>query len=71
MICIKFPDRQTQCRALGFLVGRFSGKVFRSGEIFVPVEALPVQAAADFRFTVLGRVTRDLERELSGRNRPR
>lgn len=29
MIAIVFPDRDTERRALGFLVGRYSGRVFK------------------------------------------
>ncbi len=32
MVTIRFPDRQTEKRALAFLLGRFSGQVLRSRE---------------------------------------
>jgi hypothetical protein len=52
MVTITFPDRGTEKRALAFLLGRFSGRVLRSGEHIVPEAAL--QALADQRipFTV-------------------
>lgn len=40
MITITFPDRETEKRALGFLLGRFSGRVLKSGEHLVPEAAL-------------------------------
>ena len=36
MVTIKFADRAAEKRALSFLLGRFSGKVLRSGEHLVP-----------------------------------
>jgi hypothetical protein len=36
MITITFPDRPTEKRALAFLLGRFSGRVLKSGEHLVP-----------------------------------
>ncbi len=36
MVTIIFPDRATEKRALAFLLGRFSGRVLRSGEHLVP-----------------------------------
>ena len=40
MITIAFPNRETEKRALAFLIGRFSGRVLRSGEHLVPEAAL-------------------------------
>ena len=57
MVTIKFADRQTQNRAIGFLAGRFSGRVLRSGEVFVPEDALVALAEANFTFTVIGKTT--------------
>ena len=59
MVTIKFLDPQTESEALGFLVSRFSGSAFRSGEVIVPPEALPSLAVENYRFTVLGRATHD------------
>ena len=39
MVTITFPDRKTEKRALAFLLGRFSGRVLRSGEHLVPEAA--------------------------------
>ena len=36
MITIVFPNRETEKQALAFLIGRFSGRVLRSGEHLVP-----------------------------------
>ncbi len=57
MITITFPDRDTEKRALGFLLGRFSGRVLKSGEHIVPEAALEALANANIPFTVLGRST--------------
>lgn len=52
MVTITFPDRDTEKRALAFLLGRFSGRVLRSGEHTVPEEALEALAAQEIPFTV-------------------
>jgi hypothetical protein len=57
MVRIKFLDKETQNEGLGFLVTRFSGSTFRSGETIVPPEAAAMLAAENFRFKVLGRAT--------------
>lgn len=57
MVVITFPDRETEKRALGFLFGRFSGKVLKTGEHLVPESALEALAAQDISFTVKGRAT--------------
>ena len=57
MIAITFPDRDTEKRALGFLLGRFSGRVLRSGEHLVPEAALEALADANIPFTVKGKAT--------------
>ena len=44
MVTIIFPDRDTEKRALAFLLGRFSGRVLRSGEHLVPEAALAALA---------------------------
>jgi hypothetical protein len=48
MVIITFPDRKTQEKALGFLLGRFSGKVQKSGEHIVPEAALEALAENNF-----------------------
>ena len=60
---ITFPDRMTQKRGLGFLLGRFSGRVLRSGEHLVPEAALEALADANIPFLVQGKST--YERQLT------
>ena len=57
MVVITFPDRATAKKAIGFLLGRFSGKLLKSGECLVPEAALEALAQRDFVFTVRGRAT--------------
>ena len=55
MVTITFPDRETEKRALAFLLGRFSNRVLRSGEHIVPEAALEALADQDIPFSVKGR----------------
>lgn len=57
MVTITFPDRETEKRALGFLLGRFSGRVLKSGEHLVPEAALEALADQNISFTVKGKST--------------
>ena len=57
MVTITFPDRETEKKALGFLLGRFSGRVLRTGEHIVPEPALEWLADQNISFTVLGKTT--------------
>ena len=57
MVTITFPDRETEKRAVGFLLGRFSGRVLRSGEHLVPEAALEALADSSIPFTVKGKAT--------------
>jgi hypothetical protein len=57
MIVITFPDKETQKKALGFLLGRFSGKVLKNGEHIVPEAALAALADKDIPFTVHGKAS--------------
>ena len=57
MVTISFPDRDAEKRALAFLLGRFSGRVLRSGEHLVPEAALEALAQQDIPFTVKGKTT--------------
>lgn len=57
MVLITFPDRDTEKRALGYLIGRFSGRVLRSGEHLVPESALEALADQSIPFTVKGKGT--------------
>jgi hypothetical protein len=57
MITITFPDRETEKRALAFLIGRFSGRVLKSGEHIVPDAALEALANENIQFSVKGKAT--------------
>ncbi len=57
MITITFPDRDTEKRALGFLLGRFSGRVLKTGEHLVPEGALEALADQNIPFQVKGKAT--------------
>ncbi len=57
MVTITFPDRETEKRALAYLLGRFSGRVVRSGEHLVPEAALEALANQNIPFTVKGKAT--------------
>jgi hypothetical protein len=57
LVRIKFPNKNALREGLGFLMSRFSGSVFRSGEVVVGLDALPALANEDFSFTVLGKIT--------------
>lgn len=57
MVTITFTDRETEKRALAFLLGRFSGRVLSSGEHLVPEAALEALADQNIPFTVKGKTT--------------
>ena len=57
MVTITFPDRATQKRALAFLLGRFSGRVLRTGEHVVPEAALEALADQNIPFSVKGKTS--------------
>ena len=57
MVTITFPDRETEKRALGYLLGRFSGRILRSGEHLVPEAALEALADQIIPFKVEGKAT--------------
>jgi hypothetical protein len=57
MVTITFADQQTEKRALSLLLGRFSGRVLRSGEQLVPEAAMEFLADQNISFTVKGRAT--------------
>jgi hypothetical protein len=53
-ILIRFADVETEKRALGKLIPRFSGKSWSSGELAVPSAALGYLANEGIAFTVIG-----------------
>lgn len=57
MVTITFADREAEKRALAYLLGRFSGRVLRSGEHLVPEAALEALADQSIPFTVKGKAT--------------
>ena len=57
MVTITFPDRETEKRALAFLLGRFAGRVLSSREHLVPEAALEALADQSIPFTVKGKTT--------------
>jgi hypothetical protein len=57
MVVITFPDSETQKKALGFLLGRFSGTVLKSGEHIVPEAALAALAQQNIKFTAHGKAS--------------
>src|SRR5437899_6855942 len=57
MVVITFPDLETQKKALGFLLGRFSGRVLKNGEHIVPEAALAALADHGVAFTVHGKAS--------------
>jgi len=57
MITITFPDRETEKRALAFLLGRFSGRVLKSGEHLIPEAALEALADQNIPFALQGKTT--------------
>ena len=57
MVMITFADRQTERKALAFLLGRFPGRVLKTGEHLVPEEALEALAEQNIAFTVKGKAS--------------
>jgi len=57
MVTITFADREAERRALAFMLGRFSGRVLKSGEHLVPEAALEALASQNISFTVQGKAT--------------
>jgi hypothetical protein len=57
MVIITFPDKETQRKGLGFLLGRFSGQALKSGEVIVPEAALAALAGENISYTVQGKAT--------------
>ena len=59
-ILIQFPDKETEQRALGKLVPRFSGKSWASGKTAVRAQALSFLAEQGIQFSVIGPVRRSV-----------
>jgi len=70
MVIVRFPNVQMRRKALAFLLRRFAGKSWRSGEIMVPEASLAPMASEGIVFTVKGPATYDrvlrLNRSRSG-----
>jgi len=54
MILVRFPNSESERRALGFLAGRFSFKTWATREALVPENALAFLATEGISFTVEG-----------------
>lgn len=57
MVRISFKDRASERRAIGFLLGRFSGRVLKGGEHLVPEAALEALAEENIAFNVKGKAS--------------
>ncbi len=57
MVRIAFQDRADEKKALGFLLGRFSGRVLKGGEHLVPEAALEALAERGIAFIVKGKAS--------------
>lgn len=55
MVAITFQDRASERKALAFLLGRFSGRVLKTGEHLVPEAALGALAQENISFRVKGK----------------
>ena len=53
-ILIRFADKETEQRALGKLIPRFSGRSWSAQEVAVPSAALSFLANEGLPFTVIG-----------------
>jgi hypothetical protein len=59
MIIVRFPTVEMRRRAIGYLLGRFAGKSWATGEVLVPEFALAHLAAEGIEFSVEGPGTYD------------
>jgi hypothetical protein len=71
MVIVRFPTVEMRRRALGYLLGRFSGRSWATGEVLVPEPALAHLAAEDIVFSVESagthdRILRRAERDSEG-----
>jgi len=55
MILIRFPNEDAKDRALELLLGEYRFKSWKSGELLVPEEALPLLARENVPFAFEGR----------------
>ena len=68
MIIVRFPNEAMEKRALGFVMSKYSGHSWATGEMAVPEEALAAMAHEGIQFSVEGPATH--ERILSLRTSP-
>ena len=54
MVVITFPDEAVEKKAVGFLLGRFSGIALKTGEHIVPEAAMAALASQNIPFSVHG-----------------
>ena len=59
MVIIRFSSIEMRRRALAYLLGRFSGRSWASGEVMVPEAALAPMAGEGIAFSVEGPATYD------------
>jgi hypothetical protein len=57
MVVVTFPSRAIAKKAVGFLLGRFSGRVLKSGEVIIPEAALEALAERGIPFTMKGKAS--------------
>ncbi|MFO0791906.1 MAG: hypothetical protein U0805_20785 [Pirellulales bacterium] len=57
MVKLRFPNSDTERKAIGYLAGRYSFKTFAEGYTLVPEAALPALALANISFSVDGRAS--------------
>ncbi len=57
MVLIRFHDKASERRALGYLAGRFSFRTWANGQTLVPESALPFLAVEGISFIVEGPAT--------------
>ena len=61
-VIITFQDHPTERKALAFLLGRFSGRVLKTGEHLVPDAALEALTQHNIPFTVKGKASYETQR---------
>jgi hypothetical protein len=61
MVVITFPNAEMQTKAVGFLLGRFSGRFLKTGEHIVPESALSALADQGITFTVHGKASYEMQ----------